>query len=136
MQTKHHLERLVDELRKMGRECEWLEFKLNYSDPQEIGEYCSALSNSSFLCGEPYGYLVFGISDSDLAVEGTNFKFSSAKVGNQELENWIATQLDPKVDFKVFEFEYDQKPMVLVRIDSTHISDVRQNFGHGKLINS
>jgi ATP-dependent DNA helicase RecG len=124
MQMKHHIEKVLDGLLEKGRECEWVEFKLNYVDPQEIGEYCSALANSAFLCDEPYGYLVFGIKDGNLMVVGTNFKFSSAKVGTQELENWIATQLDPQVDFKVFEFEYDGKPMTLIRVDATRIRPI------------
>jgi len=31
----------------LPKECEWAEFKVNNSKPQEIGEYISALSNQS-----------------------------------------------------------------------------------------
>ncbi|MDD3888838.1 MAG: hypothetical protein PHT79_09365 [Syntrophomonadaceae bacterium] len=39
------LERLLDELRALPHETEWVEFKQDRYDPQEIGEYISALSN-------------------------------------------------------------------------------------------
>lgn len=42
-------ERLVSELTTLPKETEWVEFKLNNSNPQEIGEYISALSNSALI---------------------------------------------------------------------------------------
>ena len=86
-------------------ECEWLEFKKNNTDPQEIGEYLSALSNSACYHKVPFGYLVFGIEDGTKRVLGTSFKPRNEKKGNQELENWLATQLNPRIDFNIFEFE-------------------------------
>ena len=44
--------RLIEGLLKHGRECEWIEFKQNNSDPQVIGEAISALSNSAFIHDE------------------------------------------------------------------------------------
>ena len=40
---------LVNELLKQPKESEWIEFKHNNSEPQTIGEYISALSNSAAL---------------------------------------------------------------------------------------
>ncbi len=39
----------VKSLLFLAKETEWVEFKLNQSDPHEIGEYISALSNSAAL---------------------------------------------------------------------------------------
>ena len=36
---------LVLELRTLPRETEWVEFKVNNSNPTDIGEYISALAN-------------------------------------------------------------------------------------------
>ena len=36
---------LIDELRKLPTETEWVEFKANNFAPNEIGEYLSTLSN-------------------------------------------------------------------------------------------
>ena len=40
---------LVEELVKLSVETEWVEFKHNRADPEEIGEYISALANSAAL---------------------------------------------------------------------------------------
>lgn len=37
---------LLNRLLSVQRETEWIEWKANHSEPQEIGEYLSALSNS------------------------------------------------------------------------------------------
>ncbi len=50
-------------------------------------------------------------------VVGTNFDFKSKKVGNEELENWLATQLMPRIDFNVFQFSFNGLPIVILRID-------------------
>lgn len=61
-----------------------MEFKENNEGPQLIGEYISALSNAAAMAGQVYGYLVWGIRDSDHAVVGTSFKPGQAKIGNEE----------------------------------------------------
>ena len=40
---------LLNKFRKLPSETEWLEFKHNKADPEEIGEHCSALVNSAVL---------------------------------------------------------------------------------------
>lgn len=121
-----HLENLVRRLLARGRECEWTEFKHNNSNPEEIGEYLSALSNASFLADEQYGYLVYGVDDQSLEIVGTTFRFHEARVGAQELENWLATLLEPRVDFSVDEFVTgaDGKCVVVIRVDATRIRPV------------
>jgi len=42
-------------------------------------------------------------------VIGTDFKPRRDKVGNQELESWLALQLHPRIDFKIHEFMYMDK---------------------------
>ena len=42
----HQLQYLADELIKLPKENEWVEFKTNNKDPKMIGEDISALSNS------------------------------------------------------------------------------------------
>ena len=57
--TPEYLAGLVRELCKLPRETEWLEFKGNNADPQEIGEYLSALANSAAYNGnKAFAYLV------------------------------------------------------------------------------
>lgn len=110
------LRSLVQELLQLPNETEWIEFKHNYSDPQEIGEYLSALSNSSALRGKSAGYILWGVEDGTHRVVGTSFKPRQARVGNQELESWLAILLEPRIDFRIHEFVYDSQPMVLFEI--------------------
>lgn len=119
------LERLLDELRALPHETEWVEFKQDRYEPQQIGEYISALSNSACLHGKEAGYLVFGIEDETYVVQGTSFKPDKEKIGNQELENWLATQLSPPIDFYIFNFVYHDLPVVLFKIDPTLNTPVR-----------
>ena len=87
---------LVNRLRGLPRETEWLEFKHNNADPQEIGEYLSALANEAALLNQPRGYLIFGIEDASNAVVGTRFDPYTAKAkGNQDLLPWLAALLQP-----------------------------------------
>ena len=100
------MKQLIDTLRSHGRENEWLEFKVNHNQPQLIGEYLSALSNSACLHDQPYGYLVFGIDDQTHKVIGTDFCLHIAKgKGNEGLEPWLARLLAPRVDFRILESE-------------------------------
>ncbi len=43
--TPEHLVSLLNELRKLPQETEWVEFKQNNSAPEEIGQYLSALAD-------------------------------------------------------------------------------------------
>lgn len=122
-QTK--LRHLIAELRSLPKETEWFEFKVNKSIPQEVGEYISALSNSASLHNKPSAYLVFGIENITHNVVGTKFKPKQKKIGNEELENWIAKQLTPRIDFVIHEFQLNQKPVVVFEIDTAKDTPVK-----------
>lgn len=107
---------LVRELCKLPKETEWLEFKHNDDQPEEIGEYISALSNSAALEGHASGYLVWGIDDETHQVLGTTFDPDTAKKGREELENWLLRLLQPRIDFEFSKVEIDGKPVVLLEI--------------------
>ncbi len=87
---------LVDRLRALPTETEWLEFKRNSAEPQEIGEYLSALANEACLCNQPRGYLVFGVDDTTHDVVGTRFDpYATKGKGNQDLLPWMGSLLQP-----------------------------------------
>ncbi len=88
----------------LPRETEWVEFKVNDYEPDEIGEYISALSNSAALHDEKTAYLVWGVEDATHAVVGTTFQPRTHKVGNEDLEPWLSRQLRPSVHFTIHEF--------------------------------
>jgi predicted HTH transcriptional regulator len=110
--------KIFEEFLLLPHETEWLEFKENNCKPDEIGEYISALSNAASLHKKPFGYLIFGVEDSGLKITGTEFKPKREKIGNQELENWPSTQLNPRIDFRIFEFIYNKNEIVIFSIDS------------------
>lgn len=56
--SPEYLISLVNELRALPRETEWVEFKFNDAEPEAIGEYLSALSNTAALEGKAFAYLV------------------------------------------------------------------------------
>lgn len=107
---------LLRELCRLPRETEWVEFKCNQEDVEEIGTYVSALANSVALDNRPYGYLVWGVEDGTHAIVGTKFNPSMKKVGNEELENWLCHSLVPQVYLKFMEFEAEGFPCVILRI--------------------
>jgi ATP-dependent DNA helicase RecG len=107
---------LVQELCKLPKEAEWVEFKHNNAEPREIGTYLSALSNSAALNSKPFAYLLWGIEDDSHAIIGTNFKPLSAKIGNEEMENWLLKLLEPKIHFRFYETHMDGLPVVMLEI--------------------
>jgi ATP-dependent DNA helicase RecG len=76
------------------------------------------MSNGATIANKPFGYLVWGVEDETLIVKGTNFTFENAKQGNQDLELFIRSYLHPKINFEIFEFNYNEKHIVLLRIPS------------------
>ena len=101
------LKELLTELVKQPHESEWVEFKLNYHSAEEIGERISALSNGACIQGQPLGYLIFGIEDKTHIIKGTSFKAKSHKKGNENIEHWLAQRLNPRIDFSIYEFDYE-----------------------------
>lgn len=96
----------LDQLLQLPQETEWVEFKQNNDNPERIGEYLSALSNSAVLHEQTRAWIAWGIRDSDHTVIGTDFRPRQAKVGNQDLEGWLTTKTSPRVNFHIHEFDY------------------------------
>lgn len=114
--TAAYLTSLVHELSALPRETEWVEFKVNKAEPQEIGEYLSALANSAALAGKAFAYVVWGVRDEDHAVVGTTFDPHAARVGNEELESWLLRLLEPKLAFRFLRVDIDGHQVVLLEI--------------------
>ncbi|MCI0700799.1 MAG: ATP-binding protein [Planctomycetia bacterium] len=118
-------ERLLADLLSRKGEREWVEFKHNNDNPEEIGEYLSALSNGAALHGEPFGFMVWGIEDGTRNVVGTSFTPRKKKIGNQELENWLTVQLHPQIEFTIHEHTVGIHPVVLFRVRAAHHAPIR-----------
>ena len=107
---------LLESLAAQVSETETIEFKENLSDAEKIGRYISALSNSAVLQEQPRGYLVWGIENASHAFVGTHFDAGAVKVGNQSLEPWLASMLDPVPGFVFRKVEKEGKKFVILEI--------------------
>jgi ATP-dependent DNA helicase RecG len=99
---------LVDELRALPRETEWVEFKKGTATTNErLGMYISGLSNSACIKNQDFAYLIFGVDDVTHDVIGTSFNFKTAKEGSQELELWIKRNITPTLNFEHYVCQYN-----------------------------
>lgn len=109
---------LVDRLRTLPGESEWVEFKENNADPNEVGEYISSLANSAALSGQETAFMIWGVRDQDRAIVGTSFRPSEAKQGNEDLGAWLLRLLDPPVDFSFHSVLIGEVAVVVLRVDA------------------
>ena len=101
---------LIDELRALPKENEWVEFKTGTATTNDkLGQYISAISNATCINNKSYGYLVFGIEDDMHKVVGTKFKFKNKKEGNEEVELWLRRFLHPSIRFQHFSCQYNNE---------------------------
>lgn len=119
------LRAIVSDIQASPTECEWVEIKHDNEDPETIGEYVSALANSAAYMGQSRGYMVWGLNDVTHQIEGTKFNPKIKKVGNEEIENWIVTQLCPRIDFSFQEISYPEGMVVVMIIDSAGNTPVK-----------
>ncbi|NJL29695.1 MAG: hypothetical protein HC897_18295 [Thermoanaerobaculia bacterium] len=116
MNASEHI-KLIDRLRSLPTEAEWVELKRNQYEPQKLGEYLSALANAACLANQPRGYLVFGIDDATHAVVGTRFNpYATKGKGNQDLLPWLAAGLRPNTGFEAYVVEHPNGRVVLFEV--------------------
>lgn len=123
--THEALGDLVEELAEFSEETEWIEFKENQAEPDQIGENISAISNSAALLGKTRGYIVWGIQDISHALVGTKFRPASKKKGNDLLEPWLTNKLHPAPDFRFHTGEVHGKQVVILEIPPAERVPVR-----------
>lgn len=97
--NEHELKRLLDELRSLPGETEWLEFKeaKNQYDLTKLGKYFSAISNEANLKGKRYGWLIFGVEDKKREIVGTNYRPHRLELEKLKLE--IANKASNRLTF-------------------------------------
>ena len=118
---------IISDIQASPKECEWIEIKCNNKEPHLIGEYISALANGAAYMGQSRGYLAYGIEDETHTIVGTDFQPKNKKIGNEELENWLAVHLAPRIDFSINEITIEGKRIVLFVIDSAGNTPVKFN---------
>lgn len=97
-----NLDKLINELRKLPTETQWVEFKHNNYEPAMIGQDISALANSAAIHEKSCAYMLWGIDDDTHEIVGTDYDLQTLKKGNQELENWLRSLLSRNADFEFY----------------------------------
>jgi predicted HTH transcriptional regulator len=123
--TQANLAELVDQLRRLPRETEWVEFKQNQAQPDDIGEYVSALANSAVLADKPAAYIVWGIEDGSHGIVGTSFDPFTTRIGNELLEGWLNRLVEPRIAFSFNSCLVAHKPVVVLEIPRALAQPVR-----------
>lgn len=106
---------IVLEMTKLDREKEWLEFKENWFEQYELGQYISAMSNSAAIIGRREAYFIWGVHNDTHEIVGTNFD-PDIEIKSEPLKHYLARMLTPSLNF-TFEEEYiGDKRVVLLTI--------------------
>lgn len=113
---------IVKRYLSLGDEQEWFEYKRGtaVSDPDEIGEYISALSNATLLAGEPYGYLIWGIHNKTHELTGTAFNYQK-DIHNEPFQHYLSRYVSPTIYFQFDEDVLDEKRIVVLSIPAARV---------------
>lgn len=125
------IRRVIEELIAYKHEKEWFEFKENWFEPNELGEYISALSNSAAYCGRQYAYFVWGIEDVSHDIVGTSFDFDR-DVKDEPLKHYLARQMEPDLNFAFEETHVGGKRVVVLTIPAA--KGVPTAYNHERFI--
>ena len=113
-------EEIINGLCEHDSEREWFEFKENWYQADELGEYISALSNSAAIQGMKNAYFVWGIDNKTHEIVGTNFN-SNKDVNNEPLKHYLARQFSPDINFTFEELKMNDKKVVLLTIPAAKL---------------
>ncbi len=109
------LKEKVLELCSYSDEQEWFEFKENWFQADELGEYVSALSNSAAFHYKDEAYFIWGVNNASHNIVGTNFN-PYQDHNNEPYQNYLARNLFPSINFKFEELNIDGKRIVVLVI--------------------
>ena len=100
---------LINRLRELPIETEWVEFKHNNYDPAMIGADICALANSAALLGRTCSYMWWGIDDATHDVVGTKYNLQNLTKGKEEIGNWLRHQLSTNAEFEFHTVQFPFK---------------------------
>ena len=116
----NQLASLIKECISYEDELEWVEFKTNIFNIDEIGQYISALSNSAAILGKPNAYMIWGIENNSHKVVGTNINYNK-DVNNEPIQHYLARKLSPSIAFYFEETVFDNERVVVLTIPAAKI---------------
>lgn len=109
------LEDIVRSLCAKKDEQEWFEFKENWYEPVQLGEYVSALSNAAAYHHEDNAYFIWGVNDATHTIVGTDFN-QYCNHNKEPYQNFLARNLSPSIGFEFSELMIDEKRIVVLTI--------------------
>jgi len=109
---------LLNELCSYPTEREWFEFKENWYEPVQLGEYISALSNAAASLGRNKAYFVWGVHNKTHQITGTIFD-PNCDVKNEPLKHFLSRQLSPDLDFSFDEEIINGNKVIVLTIPAT-----------------
>lgn len=126
---------LLDELRALPVETEWLEFKeaKNDYDFAKLGKYFSAIANEANLKGRDYGWLIFGVEDKQRIIVGSQYRRDRAKL--ESLKKEVANHTTGQLTFlEIFELNVAGQRVVMLQIPAAPqgMPIAWQGFYHGR----
>ena len=116
---------LLKSLKSLPAETEWVEFKENYFDAEDVGKYISALANSAMFHDQRHGYLVYGVKDESHELVGTQIRLKTKTVGNEPFESWLNRMINPQLNLEFASFDIDGKHFEIICINPAYLSPVR-----------
>ena len=112
-----NVKEIIEECISYESEREWFEFKENWFEKDQIGEYISSLSNSATILGRDYAYMIWGINNSNHKIVGTTINYEM-DVNNEPLKHYLARNLSPSINFYFLETHMNDKRVVVLVIPS------------------
>ena len=109
------LEKIVINLCAKEDEQEWFEFKENWFEPVQLGEYVSALSNAATYHNEENAYFIWGVDDNTHEIVGTDFN-QYCDYKKEPYQNYLARNLSPSIGFEFEELTIKGKRVVALTI--------------------
>lgn len=102
-------------------EKEWFEFKSNFINDDELGEYISALSNSAAYYGKKYAYIIWGIDDKSHDIIGSTFDYDKDAEHHEPLKHYLARNIKPSIQFEFSSTNIKNKRVVILEIGAAKV---------------
>lgn len=112
-----NLEDTVKRMCAKDDEQEWFEFKENWFEPVQLGEYVSALSNAAAYHQEENAFFIWGVNDETHEIVGTDFN-QYCDYNREPYQNYLARNLSPSIGFEFEDLVIDGKKVVVLIIPS------------------
>ena len=86
-----NIKTIIEQLVKRSAEEEWFEFKVDWFNAKDLGEYISALSNVAVLKQKECAYFIWGIDNNTHEVVGTEVDYHK-EIKGEPLQHYLARQ--------------------------------------------